>query len=200
MMKKIILVIGLIILTGVGALYLRNRNRFVVSSPSMAPTLLTNEVIAVDKSAFKSRAPLRGEVILFLQGDDPDFIIAGSVVYVGGDKISFQYRRLIVNDQPVEKEQRSEVADVGHGQVVDVHVVREELDSRSYEVWYLPEAPDTFKDPILVPKDHVLILGDNRDNSSDGRRWGALLVNRIIGKVTEVVGSDWPERVNKKID
>ncbi len=36
--------------------------------------------------------------------------------------------------------------------------------------------------PAVVPKGHYLMLGDNRANSSDGRSWGYLPKDRIIGK------------------
>lgn len=42
---------------------------------------------------------------------------------------------------------------------------------------------------IYVPEDHVLPLGDNRDNSSDGRYFGPVPVNRINGYVATII---WP--------
>jgi signal peptidase I len=40
-----------------------------------------------------------------------------------------------------------------------------------------PEFPD-----VLVPEGHILMMGDNRDNSSDGRFWGFVPVQNTKGK------------------
>ncbi len=46
---------------------------------------------------------------------------------------------------------------------------------------YIKEHPDYAVAPTKVPPDHIYVLGDNRNNSSDSHIWDALDVNRIIG-------------------
>lgn len=36
--------------------------------------------------------------------------------------------------------------------------------------------------PIVVPKDHIFMMGDNRDNSYDSRFWGPLPIRDVKGK------------------
>ena len=44
-------------------------------------------------------------------------------------------------------------------------------------------ALNSYENGIYVPKDHVLPLGDNRDNSRDGRYFGPVSESKINGKV-----------------
>lgn len=50
---------------------------------------------------------------------------------------------------------------------------------------YIKEPPDYSFGPFQVPEDHILVLGDNRNNSEDSHQWAqpAQPVASIVGKV-----------------
>lgn len=52
---------------------------------------------------------------------------------------------------------------------------------RFYRTGFTPYVRDNFG-PIVVPAGHLFMMGDNRDNSEDGRFWGPLPLNCIRGR------------------
>lgn len=198
-MKKALIALVLVLIAGVGFLYLKNRERFLVNSLSMAPNLLDKDVIHVNKGYYKNNAPKRGEVVVFKTNADPEFIQVGRVVAIGGDKVSYQYRRLVVNGEPAEKSQATATVEISDRKA-NVSVVTEQLDTAPYQVWYLQENVESFAEPVTIPTGHVLILADNRDEAADGRQTGTTPIERLIGRVTKIVDSPNQERIGKKLN
>lgn len=48
---------------------------------------------------------------------------------------------------------------------------------------YLNEPMEEHYETIIVPKDHIFVMGDNRNDSRDSRNVGAIPIRNIRGKV-----------------
>jgi signal peptidase I len=80
---------------------------------------------------------------------------------------------------------------------------------RFYQSEYSPYVRDRFG-PVVVPPGHIFTMGDNRDNSEDGRFWGPLDLRHLRGKplvlyfssdaapnIARIVLSPWAIRFNR---
>ncbi len=154
---------------------------FSAASSSMEPTLHVGDYFIADMRAYESLAPQPGDiVILDLSGDGREFWIK-RVVAGPGDKVALVDGALVVNDQPVR---RDEVARA------PARVVETLADGRSYTT--APNATGNREadqmEPQTVAAGAFFVLGDNRGNSLDSRypSVGAVPRARILGRATFV--------------
>ncbi len=148
-----------------------------IPSGSMLPTLQINDRLFVDKVSYHLRDPQRGDIIVF---NPTDALLA--------ENFHDAFIKRIVALP-------GETVDVKNGKVF--------IDGRSLAEDYLPKGQETFVSadscgpqtqpfltgPIKVPPDSYLALGDNRDNSLDGRCWGFVPRDRFVGRA---VFRFWP--------
>lgn len=57
-----------------------------------------------------------------------------------------------------------------------------------YEPYILAPAKQNFG-PVVVPKDSLFVMGDNRNNSDDSRIWGFLPISNVTGRA---IWRYWP--------
>jgi len=178
------------------ALHLRSSlvEAFRVPAASEYPTILPGDRILADKTAYWKTDVSRGDVIIFHPptGDWRSNYIK-RIVALGGDTVEIKQGELYINDQKLPRElvsARVTMVDVT-GQVVEGHIYREQNADTSYKTFQagddLPSKWDSER--ITVPEDHCFVLGDNRSNSLDSRRFGSIPYATIRGRADYIY---WP--------
>ncbi len=129
--------------------------RYIPSS-SMEPTLEINDRLIIEKISYRFRSPERGDVVVFSPTD---------TLREQNFKDAFIKRVIGLPGETVE---------VRGGTVYINDIPLREK--------YLEEAPQYQYGPVVVPEDHYLVLGDNRNNSYDSHYWGFVPRENLIGR------------------
>jgi signal peptidase I len=108
--------------------------------------------------------------------------------FVVVDKISYRLHSpergdIIVFEPPFDAENDYIKRVIGlPGEIIEVRDGTVYVDNRPLDEPYIREKPRYGMAPTKVQPDTLLVLGDNRNNSSDSFRWGLLAMDRVIGK------------------
>ena len=165
---------------------------FRIPSGSMENTLLVGDFLFVNKALYGAELPIvhkrlpafsepkRSEIVVFDSVEDPGISVVKRIVGVSGDTIGMKDNVFLLNGIPVDEDY---VVRGNSGDPPDPRM-------RSWQLQYLVGGQDrqsyrpTLKNwgPLVVPPDSFFVMGDNRDNSYDGRFWGFLGRDRIRGK------------------
>ncbi|HNP73293.1 MAG TPA: signal peptidase I [Kouleothrix sp.] len=163
---------------------------FKIEGQSMEPNLHTGQYILVNKIVyfhFDLNAPLR---LLPGNADLPAKVVYPFHMPRRGEVVVFEYPR------DMSKDYIKRVIGLP-GETVLVKDGQVFIDSQPLDEAYLKglqtncrgDDPCNFGQPVTVPAGTVFVMGDNRNNSSDSREWGALPLDGIIGKAWV---SYWP--------
>ncbi|MBC7453145.1 MAG: signal peptidase I [Massilia sp.] len=183
---------------------------FKIPSSSMVPTLVIGDLILVNKFTYGVRLPVlnrkiidvgdpqRGDVMVFKYPKDMTQDYIKRVIGVPGDKITYENKRLTVNDKAVEYTALDDYLEddsLEYRQQFKENLTSVEhriLNSRNRATIDLG-AVDSFpqrdacvyaydKFTCIVPEGNYFMMGDNRDNSLDSRYWGFVPNKNIVGK------------------
>jgi signal peptidase I len=138
---------------------------YSIPSASMVPTLLVNDRVVVSKL---NKDPSRGDIIVFNRPkDDPaaagqPSVLIKRVIGLSGETVTFVNGAVEINGKKLQEN-------------------------------YLPKGTATRgadgTKPIHVPKGDLLVLGDNRGISQDGRYFGPIPKSLIVGRAVLRI---WP--------
>lgn len=156
---------------------------FYIPSASMRDTLLEGDRVMVNKLAYRFGEPARGDVIVFdsplhphddgenileavvrnigeaLGLSTPESALIKRVIAIGGDTIEIVDNQVLVNGEAIDEP-------------------------------YLTRSPRMSDfGPMEIPQGHVFVMGDNRNQSEDSRRFGPIPESTIIGNAFVKV---WP--------
>lgn len=172
---------------------------FKIPSASMVPTLLVGDFIFVNKFKYgfqipfkakrfvKFKDPKRGEVIVFIYPKDEKKDFIKRVIGVEGDKINMKGNVVYVNGEPVGMIRKGTYTFKSRtgGFLEKGDLFEEKIGKRKHKVLYTDVGepnPDFEFLPTTVPKGHVFVMGDNRDNSLDSRAWGFVPLDNLKGE------------------
>ena len=101
------------------------------------------------------------------------------VIGTPGDRIRLENNVIYVNDEPIEQ---TELPDPGEVSPLGIPVIQsmERIGDTEYLVQY-HGASGNF-DEIVVREEHIFVMGDNRDDSSDSRCWGQVPIENVKGE------------------
>jgi signal peptidase I len=190
---------------------------FYVPSGSMEPTLLIGDALLASKFPYGygtaslpiqinlpesgrlfSGMPKRGDVVVFRWPGDRSQAWVKRVVGLPGDRIQMRQGQLFINNHAASltPDGIGEAEDES-GNVEPANRYTETLPNGvAHAILKLRDNGRLDNTPeILVPKDRLFVMGDNRDNSADSRvpvregGVGLLPVDNLIGRADAVVGS-----------
>lgn len=153
---------------------------FKIPSGSMLPTLQIGDHILVSKFIYGIKMPFTGatlvpiknpapnDIVVFQFPQNPELDYIKRVIGVAGDVVEIRNKKITINGKPFEDT---------HGVFKDPLILPASAAPR-----------DNFG-PVTVPAGKIFVMGDNRDNSFDGRFWGFVDLKAVRGKAWAIYWS-----------
>lgn len=141
---------------------------FQVPTGAMAPTIAPGDRVLMERFSLLSRPPHRGDLVIFdttgIAGLQPNSVFVERVAGEPGETLQLVDGKILVNEKPMTSHSST-------GEIYYVHLPQST---------YLTNS--TAK--LTVPADSYFVLGDNSNNSFDGRFWGFVPAKNIRGLAT----------------
>lgn len=186
---------------------------YSIPSGSMLPTLQIGDYVVVTKFAYGIRVPFtntmlwqwgvpaRGDVIVFERPTVQPETLIKRVVGLPGDTVEIvdgivhvngvpQPRNLVETDYAFDDYIELTGSWVSARADLFVESFPDAEGGNAHLVLHAHRARRSREGPYRVPEGHVLVFGDNRDNSTDSRAFGVVPLGNIRGRA-DLIGFSW---------
>ena len=166
-----VLVVALVIAITVRTLILQ---QFYISGPSMESTMYQDNRVLVNKLSYRLHDIHRGDVVIFdrvtvdgeiVQHDD----LIKRVIALAGETVSIKDCKVFIDGELLEESYLN-----------DYDLAETELEDRC-------RVP--VMDDLVVPKNQLFVMGDNRPQSFDSRMFGPIEQSLVVGRAFVII---WP--------
>jgi signal peptidase I len=186
-----VLAIGLFVMTFIF-------QNFEIPSASMVKTLLIGDHVLVDRITLappakwapftRYREVQRGDVIVFLKPGEPDLFLVKRAIALPGDRIHLRNGIVYLNGVAQNEPQAGKPVDDGNPQHAfnafrdDFPNVPPDPYSDVTASWQYELPSHIQGEDLVVPPGKIFAMGDNRTESLDGRYWGFVPRENIVGR------------------
>jgi len=129
-----------------------------VTGESMKPTLLDKEQVIAEKLSARFKPLERGEIIIFRHPEQHSRLLIKRIIALPGEKIKIMNGQVFINDE-VLTEPYLEPETTTDGNKMIIEGSEYNINNNSY-----------------------VLMGDNRDKSSDSRSLGAIREELVVGR------------------
>lgn len=137
---------------------------FVVKGDSMEPNYHSGDYLIIDELSYRLRDPQRGEVIVFNYPLNLSYRYIKRIIALPGETVELKNGEVYVSRAGGEPTKIDE----------DLYINQATRDKWKNMLDY---------GPVTLNSDEYFVMGDNRNYSSDSRRWGLLPAKDITGRV-----------------
>lgn len=137
-----------------------------VTGTSMEPAIQEGESWLINKT---TKSYQKNDIITFYSNEDRKNAVVSRIIAVEGDSvyIDFDSGDIYVNNEKIDEPYVTEKTKTGGKYITSL------IEDGKYGA----------ETPIVVEKDYVFVIGDNRNNSRDSREFGPISTSSVFGIV-----------------
>ena len=139
-----------------------------VKGHSMDPNFSDGEYLLTDKLSYRFGEPKRGDVVVFEAPVNRREDYIKRILALPGENVMVKDGKVLINGRPLDEEYIPETFRTNPGV-------------------YLADGST-----ITLRPDEYIVMGDNRDHSSDSRSWGPVKKSDLVGRAWVIY---WPPKL-----